>query len=74
MEAKLAVIPTGIVPTDRRRGVTPDAFDCLVLEHQRRIHRILLALLKDADAADTLTHVRRSEGTLANYAIYARSA
>jgi RNA polymerase sigma-70 factor (ECF subfamily) len=55
MEAKLAVIPTGSVPTDTRRGVTPDAFDCLVIEHQRRIHRILLALLKDADAADTLT-------------------
>ncbi len=30
-------------------------FDQLVREHQRQIHRILLSLLRDVDAADTLT-------------------
>ena len=55
MESKLAAFPTAIAPSNGRGGIPPDAFDCVVLEHQRRIHRILLVLLHDADAADTLT-------------------
>jgi RNA polymerase sigma-70 factor (ECF subfamily) len=36
-------------------GITPDDFDSLVLRNQRRIYRLLLLYLRDADAADTLT-------------------
>jgi len=36
-------------------GISPDAFDQVVRAHQRRIHRILLASVRDTDAADTLT-------------------
>jgi RNA polymerase sigma-70 factor (ECF subfamily) len=36
-------------------GIAPDQFDSIVLGHQRRIFRVLLFYLRDADAADTLT-------------------
>ncbi len=55
MESKLADLPATMAASNGLAGIPPDAFDCMVLEHQRRIHRILLALLHDADAADTLT-------------------
>jgi RNA polymerase sigma-70 factor (ECF subfamily) len=35
--------------------VSPYAFDRIVSDHQQRVHRILLALVHDAEAADTLT-------------------
>jgi len=37
------------------RRITPEDFDQIVLRHQRRIFRILLSLVRDANAADTLT-------------------
>jgi RNA polymerase sigma-70 factor (ECF subfamily) len=37
------------------REVAVADFDRLVRLHQRRIHRVLLTVLRDADAADTLT-------------------
>ncbi len=36
-------------------GLALEDFDALVLTHQRRIYRVLLGLLRDPDAADTLT-------------------
>jgi hypothetical protein len=36
-------------------GITPDDFDSIVRCNQRRIYRLLLLYLRDADAADTLT-------------------
>jgi len=36
------------------RALTAD-FDCVVREHQRRIYRVLFGILRDEDAADTLT-------------------
>jgi RNA polymerase sigma-70 factor (ECF subfamily) len=36
-------------------GIAPEAFDALVRQHQRRIYRVLLGLVGDADAAETLT-------------------
>jgi RNA polymerase sigma-70 factor (ECF subfamily) len=36
-------------------GVEHEEFDGIVREHQRRIYRVLLAILRDPDAADTLT-------------------
>ena len=36
-------------------GIAPEEFDEIVRLHQRRIYRLLLALLRDPDAADALT-------------------
>ncbi len=36
-------------------GITADDFDALVREQQRRIYRILLMLVRDTDAAESLT-------------------
>ncbi len=36
-------------------GIRAEEFEQLVAEHQRRIYRVLLALTRDPDAADTLT-------------------
>jgi RNA polymerase sigma-70 factor (ECF subfamily) len=35
--------------------ITAEEFDALVRRHQRRVHRFLLMLLRDADEADNLT-------------------
>jgi RNA polymerase sigma-70 factor (ECF subfamily) len=43
------------VPGEWMGDASRDAFDRIVVEHQRRIHRILLVFLHDAEAADTLT-------------------
>jgi len=37
------------------QGIAVEDFDRIVREHQKRIYRVLLFLLRDADAADTLT-------------------
>ena len=55
MDAKPVARATKYAPTDVVRGIPLEAFDQLVVTHQRRIHRILLTLLRDGDAADTLT-------------------
>jgi RNA polymerase sigma-70 factor, ECF subfamily len=55
MDAELAGV-TGVISSPKPAiGITREAFDRLVVEHQRRIHRILMALVRDADAAETLT-------------------
>jgi len=35
--------------------ITAEEFDAIVRRHQRRVHRVLLMLLRDADEADNLT-------------------
>jgi RNA polymerase sigma-70 factor (ECF subfamily) len=55
MEARLLTCTTQNAPTEEVGGNSLEAFDHIVVTHQRRIHRILLTLLRDADAADTLT-------------------
>ena len=59
--------PGGLAPQERAaassklaaqrvaEGIAPEEFDEIVRLHQRRIYRLLLALLRDPDAADTLT-------------------
>lgn len=37
------------------RSIGPDDFDWIVRQYQQRIFRVLLALVKDADAAEVLT-------------------
>lgn len=36
-------------------AVSPASFDRIVRQHQRRVHRVIWLLVKDRDAADTLT-------------------
>jgi RNA polymerase sigma-70 factor (ECF subfamily) len=55
MEARLAACAMQSTPTKSIAGISSGAFDRIVLEHQQRIHRLLFALVRDADAADTLT-------------------
>ena len=37
------------------QNITAEDFDAIVRRHQRRVHRFLLMLLRDADEADNLT-------------------
>lgn len=37
------------------QGISADCFDEIVRQHQRRLYRVLFLLVKDGDAADTLT-------------------
>ena len=48
---------TGLAPAAEAatQGIAVAEFDELVRLHQRRIYRVLLGLVRDADAADTLT-------------------
>ena len=39
----------------REHSTEPNDFEWIVLQHQKQIFRTLLALVRDADAADTLT-------------------
>ena len=36
-------------------SIGPEDFEWMVLRHQKQIYRVLLLLLRDADAAETLT-------------------
>lgn len=36
-------------------AVTPESFEVIVRQHQRRVHRYVLLMVKDQDAADTIT-------------------
>lgn len=47
--------PAAIASHPAATGIAAEDFDQLVRQHQRRIHRVLLALVRDADVADTLT-------------------
>lgn len=55
MKARLAALAGGSAATEYAGGIPGEAFDEIVRAHQRRIHRILLAMIRDADVADTLT-------------------
>lgn len=47
---------TDIANADADIGrIEPENFDVLVRQHQRKIYRILLSLVRDPDVADTLT-------------------
>jgi RNA polymerase sigma-70 factor, ECF subfamily len=48
-----AALPSSAV--EKAEGISPQAFDEIVRQHQKRVYRVLWVLLKDADAADTLT-------------------
>src|SRR5262250_3213976 len=36
-------------------GITADRFEQIMRQHQRRVYRVIYLLLRDSDAADTLT-------------------
>jgi len=55
VEATLVSIFGETRPGDGARGIPAAAFDDIVRVHQRRIYRILLTTVRDADAAETLT-------------------
>jgi len=55
VESKLTALGSEATLAEATGAVSRDAFHRIVLEHQRRIHRVLLALLHDSDAADSLT-------------------
>jgi len=44
-----------IVASTRAEGIAAGDFDALVRQHQRRIYRVLLAMVRNPDTADTLT-------------------
>lgn len=46
-------VPSRVAPLERE--ITAEDFDRLVRLHQQRIYRVLLTVLRDAEAADTLT-------------------
>ena len=41
--------------TETATSFSPEQFDEIVRQHQQRVYRMLFLLLRDADAADTLT-------------------
>jgi RNA polymerase sigma-70 factor (ECF subfamily) len=43
------------VPAKERAALAADDFDGLVRQHQKRVYRVVYLLVRDADAADTLT-------------------
>ncbi len=45
----------GVASRVANQGLRAEEFEQLVREHQRRIYRVLLALVRDPDTADTLT-------------------
>lgn len=47
--------PMAIAPGVLTRGIAHEAFDTIVAENQQRIYRVLLALVRDADLAASLT-------------------
>jgi RNA polymerase sigma-70 factor (ECF subfamily) len=51
----LKPVSLAAVPTLTRQTLTAEDFDELVLRNQKRIFRLLMSLLRDDDAADTLT-------------------
>jgi len=55
LESTLARQPTLSLRADAAMGIAREEFDEIVRLHQRRIFRILLALVPDADTAETLT-------------------
>ena len=55
-DSMVTLEPVSLAATaDLSRSLTADHFDDLVLRNQKRIFRLLMAFLRDEDAADTLT-------------------
>jgi RNA polymerase sigma-70 factor (ECF subfamily) len=52
LETTLTDMPA---PETRTRRLEPGDFDWIVRQHQKRIYRVLLLLVRDQDSADTLT-------------------
>jgi len=50
-----SMVSLAAMPTLKTQALTAEDFDELVLRNQKRIFRLLMALLRDQDAADTLT-------------------
>src|ERR1700680_3174699 len=50
-------LPATLNPTSRvnAASIAAESFDEIVRQHQRRVYRVIFLLVKDADAADTLT-------------------
>ena len=46
-------LPTAAVTEEA--GISAERFEQLMLQHQRRVYRVIYLLVRDADAADTLT-------------------
>jgi RNA polymerase sigma-70 factor (ECF subfamily) len=55
MESALTTIVDLAARRSLAEGIAAEEFDRLVRLHQRRIYRVLLALVRDQDLADTLT-------------------
>jgi RNA polymerase sigma-70 factor (ECF subfamily) len=43
------------LPKEEAAGIPAEMFDEIIRQHQRRVYRVIFLLLRDADAADTLT-------------------
>ena len=51
-----ALATTLTVPIERTaEAVSPEPFETIVRQHQKRVHRFVLLMVKDQDAADTIT-------------------
>ena len=54
MDTALAnTLPSATVTEEE--GITADRFEQIMRQHQRRVYRVIYLLLRDSDAADTLT-------------------
>ncbi len=47
--------PAGLATQALSRGLAHDEFDAIVREHQQRVYRVILALVRDPDLASNLT-------------------
>jgi len=54
VETALATTVTS-VSGEKTAGIPAELFDEIVRQHQRRVYRVIYLLVRDADAADTLT-------------------
>jgi len=51
-----ALATTLSAPIERStEAVSPESFETIVRQHQKRVHRFILLMVKDQDAADTIT-------------------
>src|SRR5690242_2836350 len=56
MSVETALTTTVTSPSgERAAGIAAEMFDEIIRLHQRRVYRVIYLLLRDADAADTLT-------------------
>ncbi len=55
METTLTRPSALVTAAERAAGISREEFDAIVRAHQQRIYRVLVGLVRDTDAADTLT-------------------